>query len=103
MTGSRTIRLERLLGALVVDAYGYPVGRIEDVVAEPDGEEYLVTEVVLGPHGRLSRLLAFGHQLPTLRALGLGRQPRVRRLPWHWFDLSDPEHPRLVARPQSSP
>jgi sporulation protein YlmC with PRC-barrel domain len=97
MTAPQTIRLERLLGTLVVDARGYAVGRIEDVLAEPDGEEYLVTQVVLGPHGRLSRLLAFGYQLPTMRARGLARQPRIRRVPWDWLDLSDPERPRLVA------
>ena len=42
MTAPQTIRLERLLGTLVVEARGYAVGRIEDaslyydVVAEKD-------------------------------------------------------------------
>ncbi len=84
------------MGCLLMDAHGFPVGRIEDVEAVPDGDEYLVTHLVVGPHGRLARLLAFGHQLPTLRALGLGRRARTRRVPWTWVDLSDPEHPRLL-------
>ena len=103
MTTVREIQLERLLGTLVVDAHGYAVGRIEDVVAEPEGDEYLVTHVVLGPHGRLSRLLGFAHQIPTLEALGLSRPARIKRLPWDWLDLSDPDHPRLrptVADPK---
>jgi len=89
------LRLERLLGRLVVDHLGTAVGRIEEIESEADGEVYQVTHVILGPEGRGARLFAFGYQLPTLRALGLGRKPRTRRLPWTWLDLSDPEHPRL--------
>jgi sporulation protein YlmC with PRC-barrel domain len=95
MSAAREIRLERLLGRTLVDAHGNRVGTIEDVEAEPVGEAYEVTYVVVGPHGPLARCLAFGHQLPTLRALGLGRRPRLRRVPWTWLDLSDPSHPRL--------
>jgi sporulation protein YlmC with PRC-barrel domain len=96
VSATREVRLERLLGRLLVDATGVPVGRIEDVEAYPDGEDYLVTHVVVVPEGRLARLRASLHQLPTLRALGLGRKPRTRRVPWTWLDLSDPSHPRLL-------
>jgi hypothetical protein len=95
MSAPEVIRLERLLGKRVVDAFGIPFGRIEDVAAEPHGDAYLVTHVLIGPDSRLAQLLASAHQLPTLRALGLGRKPRIRRLPWSWLDLSDPDHPRL--------
>lgn len=96
MSVRREVRLERLMGKLLVDATGVAVGRIEDVDASPDGEDYLVTHVLVGPEGRLARLLASLHQLPTLRAVGLGRKPRIRRIPWTWLDLSDPSHPRLL-------
>jgi hypothetical protein len=96
MTARREIRLERLMGRPLVDAHGYVVGCIEDVEAEPVGDDYVVTQVIVGPHGRLARLLSLGHQLPTLRAAGLGRRPRIRRVPWSWLDLSDPYHPRLL-------
>jgi sporulation protein YlmC with PRC-barrel domain len=96
VSAKREVRLERLLGRLLVDATGVPVGRIEDVEAYPDGEDYLVTHVVVVPEGRLAGLLAAMHRLPTLRALGLGRKPRTRRVPWTWLDLSDPSHPRLL-------
>jgi hypothetical protein len=90
------IRLERLLGRVLVDAMGNAMGEIEEVVAQPEGDEYLVTHVIVGPHRPLARALAFGHQIPVLRALGLGRRQTVRRVPWIWLDLSDPEHPRLL-------
>lgn len=95
MSAAREVRLERLLGKLVVDAAGVPVGRIEELEAEPAGDAYLVTHAHLGPESHVARLLAFGHQLPTLRTLGIGRKPRMRRVPWAWLDLSDPERPRL--------
>jgi hypothetical protein len=89
------IRVERLLGRLLVDAQGTAFGRIAEVEAEPRGDAYVVTAVLVGPEGRLARTLAFLHQLPTLRAVGIGRKPRVRRVPWSWLDLTDPAHPRL--------
>jgi hypothetical protein len=95
MSQPREIRLERLLGKLVLDAAGWPVGRIEEVLAQPDGDAYLLTHVVIGPDSLLSQWLAAAYQLPTLRALGLGRRPSNRRLPWTWLDLTDPDQPRL--------
>lgn len=96
MTAARVIHLERLLGRLLLDANGYVAGRIEEVEAEPAGDEYLVTHVLVASHRRLARLLGFAHQIPTLRALGLSRRLRLRRVPWAWLDLSDPDHPRLL-------
>ena len=95
MTRHRGVRVERLLGRLVVDHLGIAAGRIEDIVSEPDGDAYRVTHVILGPEGRIARMFAFGYQLPTFQAIGLGRKPRTRSLPWAWLDLTDPEHPRL--------
>jgi sporulation protein YlmC with PRC-barrel domain len=96
MTASTSLRLERLLGRRVIDALGYEVGCIEDVVAEPVGDDYLVTHVVITGANPLARLLGLLHQVPTLRAMGLGRRPRIRRIPWTWLDLSDPDRPRLL-------
>jgi hypothetical protein len=96
MTTPRHIHLERLLGCLLLDAHGYTVGRIEDVEAEPAGDEYVVTHVLVGSHGWLARLLEFAHQIPTLRAVGLSRRMRIKRIPWTWLELSDPDHPRLL-------
>ena len=93
----RAVRFEDLLGKMVRNQYGRPIGRIEDARIEPEGEDYLVKEFLIGPLGRLPRLLAFMGQLPTLRAWGLGRKSQVRPIPWHWLDLSDPARPVLRA------
>jgi len=96
MTARTSLRLERLLGRRLIDAHGHVMGSIDDLVAQPVGDEYLVTHVIITSSNPLARLLGFAHQIPTLRALGLGRRPRVRRIPWSWLDLSDPEQPRLL-------
>jgi hypothetical protein len=94
---TRELRVEDLIGKVVRNDFGRAVARIEDLRVEPDGEDYLVTEFLLGPLERLSRLLAFAGQLPTFRALGLGRRSQLRPIHWQWLDLSDPERPRLTA------
>ena len=91
----REIYLEDLLGRLVRTAAGRVVGRIEDVRAEPVGDEYHIREVVLGELGLRARLFGMAAQLPTLQALGLARRYRTRAIPWEWLDFSDPEHPRF--------
>jgi hypothetical protein len=91
----REIYLEDLLGRLVRTAAGRVVGRIEDVRAEPVGDDYLVREVVLGELGLRARLFGMAAQLPTLQALGLARRYRTRAIPWEWLDFSDPKHPRF--------
>lgn len=64
---------------------------------EPNGEHYLITHFILGPHSRLTRVRAFLGELPTLISVGLGAERDLRPLPWEWFDLSDPERPVLTA------
>jgi hypothetical protein len=76
---------------------GRPVGRIDDIRAEPHGVEYLVSEILVGELGLVPRLVRVAQQLPTFRALGLGRRYRQRAIPWHWLDLTDPERPRFRA------
>jgi len=93
----RAVRFEDLVGKTVRNRYGRAIGRIEDARIEPDGEDYLITHFLLGPLERRHRLLAFFGELPTLRALGIGRARDLRPLPWHWFDLSDPERPVLTT------
>jgi hypothetical protein len=91
----REVHLEELLGRTVRSATGRPIGRIDDIRAEPEGEEYLVREIFLGELGMIPKLIRMAEQLPTFRALGLGRRYRKRPIPWHWLDLSDPEKPRF--------
>jgi sporulation protein YlmC with PRC-barrel domain len=94
---ARAIRFEDLVGKTVRNQYGRAIGRIEEARVEPEGDDYLVTEFLIGPLALWPRILAFVGEVPTLRAVGLGRQRLLRPFPWHWIDLTDPERPRLVA------
>jgi hypothetical protein len=91
----REVRVEHLLGRVVRTAAGRAVGRIEDLRAEPEGDEYVVREVILGELGLRAMIFEMVAQLPTLQSLGLGRRYRTRAIPWQWLDLSDPERPRF--------
>jgi hypothetical protein len=95
---AREIRLEEILGRVVRTAAGRPAGRIEDVRVLPEGEDYVVQEVILGELGLRARLLSIAAQLPTLQYLGLAGRHRTRAIPWEWLDFSDPERPRFVGR-----
>jgi hypothetical protein len=91
------LRFEDLIGKVVRNSHGRPIGCIEDARMEPEGEDYLITHFLLGPLGRVRRLRAFLGELPTLRALHIGSQRDLRPLPWSWFDLTDPERPVLTS------
>jgi sporulation protein YlmC with PRC-barrel domain len=95
MIAVREVALEQLLGRVVRSAAGRPVGRIEDLRVEPDGDDYVVSEVILGELGFRARLLGIAAQLPTFAAVGLGRRYRTRSIPWQWLDLTDPERPQF--------
>jgi len=92
------IRLEEILGRVVRTAAGRPVGRIDDVIALPDGEDYVVKEVVVADLGLRARLYSMAAQLPTLKSLGIGGRLRIRTVPWDWLDFSDPHRPRFRGR-----
>jgi hypothetical protein len=92
---AQEVRLEDLLGRVVRSAAGWPIGVIQDVRAQPHGDEYLVHEILLGELGLKARLLGILQQLPTFRALGLGRPYRTRAIPWQWLDLSNPQDVRF--------
>jgi hypothetical protein len=93
----REIALEQLLGRVVRSPGGRPVGRIKDLRAEPEGDEYVVHEVVIGELGLMAKLLGMAGQLLALRSIGLSRRYRRRAVRWSWIDWSDPEHPRFRA------
>jgi hypothetical protein len=87
------VRFEDLIGVTVRNTYGRPIGCIEEIRVEPEGEDYLVKDFLIGPVERIPRLLGFFSQLPTLRAFGIRHQQRLRPFPWRWIDLSDPMRP----------
>ena len=92
------VKLELLLGCQVVDVNGKPVGKIEEVCADREGDELLVTEYLVGRYGLFERLSIVHVGTGLLRYLG-GRamSAHPHRIPWEKLDLSDAEHPRLTC------
>ena len=78
----KTVRFELLLGRVVRDPDGKKAGRILEVRVEPEGEDRVVTEYLLGAAALKARL-----------GLSAGREPL--RIPWDLLDLRDPGKPRL--------
>jgi|SRR3954449_4297274 sporulation protein YlmC with PRC-barrel domain len=99
---AQRLKFEELVGRVVRNSYGRPIGRIEDARMEPNGQDYLITHFLIGPLGRVARMRAFLGELPTLRNLGLGKERELRPLPWDWFDLSDPQRPVLTTESSAS-
>jgi hypothetical protein len=93
---SAEVRAELLLGRKVLGPGGRVDARIEEIVLEPRGEDYVVREYLSGPEGFLEEILDFAVDVPLLRAIPfLGRRIRRRPIRWEWLDLSDPEHLKL--------
>jgi len=92
------VKLELLLGRRVVDVHGERVGRIEEVLADRDGDELLVTHYLVGRYGLFERLSLHHIGIGLLRYLGSRAQSAHRhRIPWDKMDLSNPEQPRLTC------
>jgi sporulation protein YlmC with PRC-barrel domain len=89
------IQLELLLGRRVLAKNGKSIGRLEEIVAEPDEGDLAVTEYHVGAYGALERLSAsaIGSAILDLINLRSGGY-RVR---WDQLDVSDPHSPRLLC------
>jgi hypothetical protein len=83
------VRVEDLLGRRVRAGNGRIVGRLEEVRAEQRGDEYEVTEYLLGPGALLERL--------SLVNRLLRRTPRTLVARWDQLDITNPSHPRLTC------
>ena len=53
------IRFEDLIGKPVQNQYGRTIGRIEEARVEPEGDDYLVTDFLIGPVELWPRIMAF--------------------------------------------
>ena len=96
MSQASEVRGELLLGRKVLGPGARVDARIEEIVLEPQGEDYVVREYLSGPEGFLEELMDFAGGTPLLRHIPfLGRRIRRRPIRWDWLDLSDPERPRL--------
>lgn len=97
-TKKNEVKLELLLGRRVVDINGQRVGRIEEVLADREGDELLVTHYLIGRYGLFERFSTYHVGIGVLRYLGSRAQSaNPHRIPWDKMDLSDAEHPRLTC------
>lgn len=93
----RELRVESLLGHRLRGADGKPLGRIEEIIAEIRGTDWIVVEVHVGSGALLERLSELTSIVPLLGALQ--RRLRARyRVPWDRLDFTDPSHPRASVR-----
>jgi hypothetical protein len=94
---SGELQLDLLLGKRVLDPSGKPVGRLEEARAERRGDDWVVTEYLIGGGALLERLSAWGVGLALLRLLGGDRAHASSGyvVPWDQLDLDDPKRPRL--------
>ncbi len=89
------IHLELLLGRRVLDSTGKTVGRIEEVRAQQQGDEWVVHEYLIGYAALLERLSAWTIGLGILHLLGARNIHGGYRVPWEQLDLANPQQPRL--------
>jgi hypothetical protein len=92
MTAARNeVHVERLIGRTVHDDAGERVGRICEIIARKEDDDFVVSSYIVGPIAWIHRFAVTGL---GLRMRGLGR---VYRVEWDQMDLSDPDHPRLTC------
>lgn len=91
------LRLESLIGRCVVDVAGDRVGKIEEVRAERQADEWVIVEYLVGVGALVERLSAWNVATKLLELLGARNYHQGYRIPWERLDLSDPERPRLTC------
>jgi sporulation protein YlmC with PRC-barrel domain len=92
---NRELHLELLLGKQVWDCEGQAVGRIEEIRAQQQGDEWVIQEYLVGSTALLERLSAWNLGLGLLKRLGARKFHEGHRIPWEQLDLSDPDRPSL--------
>jgi sporulation protein YlmC with PRC-barrel domain len=92
------IRVELLLGCRVFAQNGRSVGRIEEVCADRQGAELVVTEFLIGTFAAFDRLSAWNIGRTVLDLFSQRSKHGGYRVPWSKLDLSNPARPRLTCR-----
>jgi hypothetical protein len=86
-----TVRLDQLVGREVYTANHRRLGRLHEFRAERRGNEWVITDYVIGPAGLIERL-GLGVRL----VLGLER-PGGYVARWDQLDVSNPDSPTLTC------
>ncbi|RWM24633.1 hypothetical protein [Mesorhizobium sp.] len=91
------VNLEHLAGRRVVSEGGRSIGYIEEIIAERDGDDLIVTEFHVGIFAAFERLSASTIGTALLDLFGLRRHDGLYRIPWDKLDISHPRSPRLLC------
>lgn len=94
---AKELHLELLLGKQVRDAKGNSIGRIEEIRAEPQGDEWVIHEYLIGVAAIVERLSARTIGLGVLHLLSARNIHEGFCMTWDKLDLTDPDHPRLTC------
>lgn len=89
---NQELHLELLLGKKIVDALGQPIGHLEEVVAEQQGDEWFIKEYLIGTAALLERLSAWTIGLAILRKMGARKLSIGYRVPWQQLNLDNLDH-----------
>lgn len=90
-----SVNLEHLAGRRVLSLRGKSVGHIEEIRAERDGDDLVITEFHVGIFAAFERLSASAIGVAMLDLFGLRHRDCLYRIPWEKLDISDPTRPRL--------
>ncbi|MDT4897573.1 MAG: hypothetical protein QOH25_2650 [Acidobacteriota bacterium] len=91
---NREVHIERLLGHKVFDAKGKRVGRLEEVIAVRQDNEWVVQEYWIGGGALLHRLSVRGVARALLGFFG-AKENAGFKVSWDKLDLSHPKRLRL--------
>lgn len=97
------VNLEHLAGRRVLTEGGRSIGYIEEIIAEQDGDDLVVTEFHVGIFAAFERLSASTVGTALLDFFGLRRREGLYRIPWDKLDISDPVRPRLLCSDDELP
>jgi hypothetical protein len=89
------LQVELLLGMQVHDINDRPIGRLEEIIAEPSDEDFVVVEYHLGALGLLERLSATVIGNALLRPFDFKERSSGHIVPWDKLDMTDPDHLKL--------
>ena len=94
---SRELHVESLVGTHLRDESGTSLGRIEEIVVEIRGTDWVVVELHVGPGAMLGRVAELTTLVPAFGFLRR-RMAKHYRVPWDQVDVSDPARPRATVR-----
>lgn len=92
----REINIELLVGRAVISKTGKTIGHIEEMRAEEQGDDLVITEFHVGSYAAMERVSAYSIGARLLTLLGLRRQRGGYRIRWDQINFNS-SGPQLVC------